>query len=115
MHYRSALRRLLPAVLLLLAFSAALFTPAARANWLFSYPPNQVTLDSGHRNNVFIVGDPVQFSLTIFNYGTYVSPGTVRYEVRDYWGNVAASGTVAAPIPNGPTMLSLPSITQQVL
>ncbi len=111
MHFRPAVLRLL-SVALLLTFSAAFFGPAARANWLFSYPPNQVTLDSGKRNNVFMAGDPVQFSLTIFNYGTYVSPGTVRYEVRDYWGNVAASGTVAAPTPNGPTMLSLPAISQ---
>ena len=84
----------------------------AQANWLFQYIPNQVTLDSGKRNNVFLVGDPVQFSLTIFNYGTYTLQGTVRYEVRDYWGNVAASGTVPAPTPNGPTQLALPTITQ---
>jgi len=113
MHYRPAHMRLLHAALLLLVLSiVGAGAPAARANWLFSYPPNQVTLDSGHRNNVFMVGDPIQFSLTIFNYGTYNSPGTVRYEVRDYWGSVAASGTVPAPVPNGPTTLSLPTITQ---
>ena len=88
--------------------------PAARANWLFSNPPNQVTLDSGHRNHVFLVGDPVQFSLTITNYGTYTLPAQtpVRYEVRDYWGNVVASGTTPAPTPNGPTTLLLPTVTQ---
>ena len=113
MHYRPAYMRLLHVALLLLFVSLlGAGGPAARANWLFSYPPNQVTLDSGHRNNVFMVGDPVQFSLTIFNYGTYVSPGTVRYEVRDYWGAVAASGIVPAPMPNQPTMLSLPAVTK---
>ena len=112
MHHRPANMRLLHVALLLTLSLLGAGGPAARANWLFSYPPNQVTLDSGHRNNVFMVGDSVQFSLTIFNYGTYVTPGTVRYEVRDYWGAVAASGTVPAPVPNGPTMLSLPTITQ---
>ena len=116
MSCRSARPRLLHAaflrfvLLLLLCVLAA--APAARANWLFSYPPNQVKLDSGKRNNVFLVGDPVQFSLDIFNYGTYNSPGTLHYEVRDYWGNVAASGTVPSPLPNGPTTLLLPTITQ---
>ena len=88
--------------------------PAARANWLFSNPPNQVTLDSGHRNHLFYVGDAVKFSLTITNYGTYAltAQTPVRYEVRDYWGSVVASGTVPAPTPNVPTTLALPSVTQ---
>ena len=113
MSCRSASLRLFRVLVLLLLVLAAIGAegPAARANWLFSYAPNQVTLDSGKRNNVFTVGDPVTFSLTISNYGTYSLQGTVRYEVRDYWGNVVASGTVPAPEPNVPTRLSLPTVT----
>ncbi|MGI4790162.1 MAG: discoidin domain-containing protein, partial [Janthinobacterium lividum] len=114
MHYPPNCLRLFRTLVILLLALSVLGTggPAARANWLFSYPPNQVTLDSGKRNNVFMVGDPVQFSLTIFNYGTYSLKGTARYEVRDYWGSVVASGTTPVPEPNAPTWLSLPAITQ---
>ena len=106
------LRSVLLRFVLLLTLCVLAAAPAARANWLFSYPPNQVKLDSGKRNNVFLVGDPVQFSLDIFNYGTYNSPGLLHYEVRDYWGSVVASGTVPSPLPNGPTTLLLPTVTQ---
>ena len=108
--------RLLHGLLLLLLVLSTLGAGgrAAHAGWLFSNPPNQVSLDSGHRNHMFYVGDPVKFSLTITNYGTYTltAQTTVRYEVRDYFGNVVASGTTPAPTPNVPTTLSLPSVTQ---
>jgi len=84
---------------------------AVRANWLFSYPSNQVKADSGKRNNVFYAGDPVKFTLSIANYGTFALQGGVRYEVRDYWGAVVAQGTVAAPTPWVFPTLTLP-VTQ---
>jgi len=84
---------------------------AARATWLFSYPPNQVNVDTGKRNNVFYAGDPVKFTFTIANYGTYALQGPVTYEVRDYWGTVVAQGTTAAPAPTAATSLTVP-VTQ---
>lgn len=83
---------------LLLAFPIVLTgARAARADWLFSYPPNMVNLDSGKRNNVFYSGDSIRFTLTVANYGTYALQGAVRYEVRDYWGSVVDQGTTPAP------------------
>ena len=80
--------------------------PAARADWVFSYPPNQVKLDSGHRNNVFYVGDTVKFNLIISNYGTYALTTPITYEVRDYWGNVVDSGTAPAPTPTKNSLIT---------
>ena len=116
MHYPRAYSRLLHSLLFLFLALSMLGAGgrAAHADWLFSNPPNQVTLDSGHRNHVFIVGDLVTFSLTITNYGTYTLPAQtpVRYEVRDYWGNVVTSGTTPAPTPSAPATLALPAVTQ---
>ena len=80
---------------------------AVRANWLFSYPPNMVTLDSGKRNNVFYAGDSIKFTLSIANYGTYALQGAVRYEVRDYWGAIVDQGTTVAPTPRASSSLTL--------
>ena len=85
---------------LLACLAAALTLSGLRpalAGWLFSYPPNMVKLDSGKRDNVFMVGDPLTFTLSIANYGTYNLSGSVRYEVRDYWGTVVDQGNTSAP------------------
>ncbi len=78
----------------------------ARANWIFSNPPNLVTLNSGHRNNVFYAGSSIKFTLTISNYGTYALQSPITYQVRDYTGALVDSGTVPAPIPARPSTLT---------
>jgi len=83
----------------------------AYADWVFSNPPNLVTLNSNHRNNVFYVGETVNFSLGIANYGTYVLKTPITYEVRDYWGNLVDSGTTPCPTPTKGS--SLTSIVTQ--
>jgi len=95
---------------LLACLAAALTLSCLRpalANWLFSYPPNMVKLDSGKRDNVFLVGDPIGFTLDIANYGTYNLSGPVHYEVRDYWGGVVDQGTASAPTPTTTSTLAL--------
>ena len=96
---------------LLLACLAAVLTLSglrpALAGWLFSYPPNMVKLDSGKRDNVFLVGDPIGFTLDIANYGTYNLNAPIRYEVRDYWGAVVDQGNTSAPTPTATSALAL--------
>ena len=95
--------------LALAALLSAFGAKTAEATWLFSYPPNMVRLDSGKRNNVFYANDPLQFTLSIANYGTYTLQGAVRYEVRDYWGSVVDQGTTPAPTPaTSPTLALQP-------
>ena len=107
MHYdHTALYLLRRLALSLFCLSLFLAVGTARANWLFSYPPNMVTLSSGHRNNVFTVGDSVKFTLTIANYGAYTLSTPISYEVRDYWGTVVDSGTVPAPTPTASATVS---------
>lgn len=61
------------------------------AGWSSDLPrTNLVTAVSGKRNNVFYVGQPVQF--------TFNKSGAVRYEVRDYYGEMVDQGPVQAQI-----------------
>jgi hypothetical protein len=68
----------------LLGFSV--FVPRAEAQgWVFSTPPNAVTI-AGKRNNVFYVGEPVCL---------WVTSGTAtNFEVRNYFGTLVDSGTI---------------------
>jgi len=62
--------------------------PYARAleGWSWNLPPNAVTI-AGKRNNVFYVGEPVCLWIT--------SGSAANYAVRDYFGNLVDSGTIA--------------------
>jgi len=79
----------------LLCLLAAILPSASHAaGWLWTMPPNTVWLDSGHRNNVFYVGETVSLRPTV--------SGAVTYEVRDYWGNIVDQGAVAGTTPITP-------------
>jgi len=81
-------RTLIAAVLLIATCSApGPVNPAG--GWSWKLPPNLVVPDSGKRNNVFYVGQPVRFALN----GGHAD----RYEVRDYYGRLVARGA-AAPV-----------------
>ena len=82
---RRTLLLLLPAVLI---FGA--ICPTARCGWTNTRPPNVVTPDSGKRNHVFYVGEPVAFNVK--------GDAAKRFEVRDYWGEVMDKGDVAAGV-----------------
>jgi hypothetical protein len=68
-------------------FSATL---AHAGGWVGLFPKDLVKPDSGHRNHVFYVGEPITFKLE----GTRLD----RYEVRDYWGNLIDQGPAAETI-----------------
>lgn len=61
-------------------------TPACAGGWSWKLPPGMVKLDSGKRNNVFYVGEPVVFNIT---------GAAVRYEVRGYDGEIVDRGQTA--------------------
>lgn len=79
----------MPARALLLACFVAIFccelSSTHGAGWTGKTPPDLARLDSGHRNNVFYVGEQVEFSVKAKNLD--------RYEVRDYWGEMVEEGT----------------------
>lgn len=72
-------------------FLAAAASPVAAGGWSWKLPPDLVTADSGKRNHVFYVGEPVAFRLT--------GKAAVRYEVRDYWGEVVDRGAAGDGFP----------------
>lgn len=88
----SSVPRHAPKVFVLGAFALALAfaTAPLLADWQSDMPPNLVTAISGKRNHVFYVGQPVQF--------TFNRLGAVRYEVRDYYGELVDQGPVNAQI-----------------
>ncbi len=79
---RRTLFLLLPA-----AFFFAATAVAFAGGWTNTRPPNLVTPDSGKRNNVFYVGEPVAFTMK--------GDAAQRFEVRDYWGEIVDKGEVA--------------------
>ena len=62
--------------------------PGVTWGFLQQGPPNEVTLTSQNRDNVFYVGNPITLQLS----GT--APGWT-YEIRDYWGNLVEQGPAA--------------------
>jgi sugar lactone lactonase YvrE len=59
--------------------------PPTTWGFLSQGPPNEVTVTSQNRNNVFYVGSPITLQLS--------NPtAAVSYEIRDYWGNVVEQG-----------------------
>ncbi|MEJ5297594.1 MAG: Ig-like domain-containing protein [Armatimonadota bacterium] len=65
-------------------------------SWLWARPPNWTNAHSGKRYHIFYVGDTVRFELE-------TAPGacfpfkpnqSVRFEVRDYWGNLLDEGPI---------------------
>lgn len=83
---RSAIFRVLAAAFCLHLLCAA---PSC-AKWTDGKRPDQVAIQSGRRTNLFYVGEPVKFTLK--------GDAAVRYEVRDYYGNVVDKGTPAADL-----------------
>jgi len=63
--------------------------PARTHGWIWKTPPDQVKPDSGKRNNVFYVGEPVQFKL---------GGAAVSYEVRNYYGDLVDSGPAGTSV-----------------
>ena len=76
-----------PLPLSLVVLLCLAYTSAYAGGWTNAKPPNLVTADSGKRNNVFFVGEPVAFTLK--------GSGALRFEVRDYWGQKVDAGDVA--------------------
>ncbi|MGH7213862.1 MAG: PA14 domain-containing protein, partial [Tepidisphaeraceae bacterium] len=61
--------------------------PTRTGGWSWELAPNTVWPDSGKRNNIFYVGEQVSFRL---------GAAARKYEVRDYEGNLVASGNASA-------------------
>ena len=72
-------RKCLLIFLTLLAFSSPV-----SAGWLWEWPANVVTITSAKRNHVFYVGEEVRFTLN--------RSSAVRYEVKNYYGELVDSG-----------------------
>lgn len=64
------------------------------AGWYWSLPPNLVTIYSGKRSHVFYEGEQVRFSLYYLPCGACAPQpsAAVRYEVRDYYGELVDEG-----------------------
>ena len=89
--YKNFTRSLLPLAGLFSGIAGMASPQAAEAQgWIWTFPTNLVSLTSGKRNNIFYVGQPVTFTLT--------GKSAVRYEVRDYWGNVVDQGPARATL-----------------
>jgi hypothetical protein len=91
-HFFRQIKILAIAVFLLLA-NFTMTTRAAdpkppKGGWLNDMPPDRVQIDSGKRNPLFYVGEPIQFTLK--------GPPAERFEVRDYWGQVVDKGPADA-------------------
>ncbi len=85
--------RFLPLGGLLLGLAPLMCTRVTEAQgWVGDkkFPTNLVSLNSGKRNNIFHVGDPVTFTLT--------GNSALTYEVRDYWGKTVDHGPALATI-----------------
>ncbi len=63
----------------------------ARAGFVDGQPPTAVKLVSGHVHNVFYVGKPVEFRVR----DRVLDKGAIRYEVRNYVGDLVDSGVVS--------------------
>jgi len=63
--------------------------PARAGGWSWKTPPNLVTLDSGRRNPIFYVGEPISFAVG------GKGPAT-SYLVRDYYGTLVDQGKCGA-------------------
>ena len=85
-------RRTFLVVVGLVSVWAALGDPptAGARGWVGKMPPNRTKIDSGRRNHVFYVGDPVKFKLD----GVKLD----RFEVRDYWGQMIDKGPATEQI-----------------
>lgn len=55
-----------------------------KPGWVNQFPKDMVKLDSGRRNPLFYVGEPIAFKLD--------GPSAERFEVRDFWGDVVDKG-----------------------
>lgn len=77
---------------LLLSLLGLVWLPRVHAagGWSFPLPPNLVTPDSGRRNGIFYVGEPIKFTLK--------GDAATRFEVRDYWGTVVDKGAAKSPV-----------------
>ena len=64
---------------------ASLFATAEGQSFFLTPPPLQVTITSSQRNNIFYVGQPVEFTLS----GTATS-----YQVMDYYGTLVDQGSI---------------------
>jgi len=63
--------------------------PARTKGWAWKTPPDMVKPDSGRRNHVFYVGEPVTFKL---------GKVATSYEVRDYTGELVDQGPAGETI-----------------
>jgi hypothetical protein len=79
--------RLAPLHLALPAVALVGICATAHGNWTNARPPNLVSPESGKRNHVFYVGEPVTFTLK--------GDAAKRFEVRDYWGEIVDKDEVA--------------------
>lgn len=77
-------------VLALFAFAAgfvASHETAQAQGWVKTMPSGMVQMDCGKRNPVFMVGEPIHFQIK--------GAGAVRFEVRNYTGDIVDKGVVA--------------------
>lgn len=61
-----------------------------KQGWLNNFPPDMVKVETGKRNPLFYVGEPIQFHLN--------GPPAARFEVRDFWGEIVDKGPAAVEI-----------------
>lgn len=69
----------------MLLFSACLIATAHGQGFVLNQPQNAISVYAAPRNNVFYVGQPVQFALS----GT-----AATYQVRDYYGTLIDQGPI---------------------
>jgi hypothetical protein len=62
--------------------------PAHAGGWSWKTPPNAVTLESGRRNPIFYVGEPIVLAVK--------GKTAVSYQLRDYYGTLVAEGKCGA-------------------
>ena len=60
-----------------------------KRGWMWTPRKDSLNPDSGKRNHVFYVGDPIAFKLGL---------SATTYEVRDYWGTMVDKGPAGASI-----------------
>lgn len=73
---------------------------ASGVSWMWPRPANWTNAHSGRRHHVFYEGETVRFDLETAPRAGWplVASEAVRYEVRDYWGELQDSGQASSSI-----------------